>query len=93
MKIDGISQAATPLPVDNVPARVPQEAPAATRSSKEDWTSFHSDSTSVQALTKQALNSPETRQGTVNALRESLNGGQYQVDPGKIATAISIGNS
>jgi len=92
MKIDGISQAATPLPVDNVPARFPQEAPAATKSPKEDWTSFHSDSTSVQALTTQALKSPEIRQGTVDALRESINGGQYQVDPGKIATAISISN-
>jgi anti-sigma28 factor (negative regulator of flagellin synthesis) len=29
------------------------------------------------------------RQGTVDALRESVNSGQYQVDPAKIAAAIS----
>jgi flagellar biosynthesis anti-sigma factor FlgM len=93
MKIDGISQVATPLPADPVTPRVPQESLAATQSPKEDWTSFHSDSASVQSLTTQALNSPEVRQGTVDALRESVNGGQYQLDAGKIAAAITISNS
>ena len=55
----------------------------------QDWTSFHSDSNSVLSLTSQALSSPEVRQGTVDALRESVSSGQYQVDPNKIAVAIS----
>jgi flagellar biosynthesis anti-sigma factor FlgM len=101
MNIEGIGPAPPQLPVDNVPARVSndgltgaQGAQAAlgtqgTQSVTEDWTSFHSDSASVQTLTSQALNSPEVRQGTVDALRQSVNGGQYQVDATKVAAAIS----
>jgi flagellar biosynthesis anti-sigma factor FlgM len=94
MKIEGITQAAvTPLPTDSVQARVQQEGPAAAQSPQGDWTSFHSDSTSVQSLTTQALQSPEVRQPTVDALRQSVASGQYQVDTAKVANAISIGYS
>jgi flagellar biosynthesis anti-sigma factor FlgM len=92
MKIDGINPAATQLPVDNVAARVSTSGPATTQAAAQDWTSFHSDSTSVQSLTSQALNSPEVRQGTVDALRQTVNSGQYQLDPAKIAAAIISGN-
>jgi flagellar biosynthesis anti-sigma factor FlgM len=93
MNIEGISPAATQLPVESVPARVLSGDPTGTQGAKEDWTSFHSDSTSVASLTTQALSSPEVRQGTVDALRQSVNSGQYQVDATKIATAVSAGNS
>jgi flagellar biosynthesis anti-sigma factor FlgM len=93
MKIEGINPAAVQLPVDNVAARVSNGAPASTQAAAQDWTSFHSDSTSVQSLTSQALNSPEVRQGTVDALRQAVDGGQYQLDATKIAAAISNGNS
>lgn len=89
MKIEGINPATSQLPVDNVAARVSNSGPATTQAAAQDWTSFHSDSTSVQSLTTQALNSPEVRQGTVDALREAVNSGQYQIDANKIATAIS----
>ena len=89
MKIDGINPAAAQLPVDNVAARVSNSGPATTKAAAQDWTSFHSDSTSVQSLTTQALNSPEIRQGTVDALRQAVGGGQYQMDATKIAVAIS----
>jgi flagellar biosynthesis anti-sigma factor FlgM len=92
MKIDGINSAAAQLPVDNVAARVSTSEPANTQAAAQDWTSFHSDSTSVQSLTSQALNSPEIRQGTVDALRESVSSGQYQLDATKIAAAIISGN-
>ena len=92
MKIDGINPAATQLPVDNVAARVSTSGPATTQAAAQDWTSFHSDSSSVQSLTSQALNSPEVRQGTVDALRQTVNSGQYQLDPAKIAAAIISGN-
>ena len=93
MKIEGINPAAAQLPVDNVAARVSNGGPASTQAAAQDWTSFHSDSTSVQSLTSQALNSPEVRQGTVDALRQAVDGGQYQLDATKIASAISNGNS
>jgi flagellar biosynthesis anti-sigma factor FlgM len=70
-------------------ARVSSGGQASTQGAAQDWTSFHSDSNSVQSLTSQALSSPEVRQGTVDALRQSVNSGQYQVDPTKIAAAIS----
>jgi flagellar biosynthesis anti-sigma factor FlgM len=89
MKIDGINPAAAQLPVDNVAARVSNSGPAPNKAAAQDWTSFHSDSSSVQALTTQALNSPEIRQGTVDALRQAVNSGQYQLDANKIAVAIS----
>jgi flagellar biosynthesis anti-sigma factor FlgM len=92
MKIDGINSAAAQLLVDNVAARVSTSEPATTQAAAQDWTSFHSDSTSVQSLTSQALNSPEIRQGTVDALRESVSSGQYQLDATKIAAAIISGN-
>ena len=89
MKIEGINPATGQLPVDNVAARVSTSGPATTQAAAQDWTSFHSDSTSVQSLTSQALNSPEIRQGTVDALRQAVSSGQYQLDATRIATAIS----
>jgi flagellar biosynthesis anti-sigma factor FlgM len=101
MNIEGIGPAPPQPPVDNVAARVSNDgltgaqgaqaalATQGTQGATEDWTSFHSDSTSVQSLTSQALNSPEVRQDTVDALRQSVNGGQYQVNATRVAAAIS----
>ena len=90
MKIEGISPPVeAQLPVDNVAARVASSGQASIQGAAQDWTSFHSDSNSVLSLTSQALSSPEVRQGTVDALRQSVNSGQYQVDAGRIAAAIS----
>ena len=89
MKIEGISPVDAQLPVDPVVARVASSGQASTQGAAQDWTSFHSDSSSVLSLTSQALNSPEVRQATVDALRQSVSSGQYQVDATKIALAIS----
>ena len=88
MKIDGSSLVETQLPVGGTAARVPGGDSTGTTGAAEDWTSFQSDSASVQSLTSQALNFPEVRQGTVDALRQSVESGQYLVDATKIATAI-----
>jgi flagellar biosynthesis anti-sigma factor FlgM len=89
MKIEGLSPVEAQLPVDTVAARVASSGQASTQGAAQDWTSFHSDSTSVLSLTSQALSFPEVRQGTVDALRQSVNSGQYQVDAAKTAAAIS----
>jgi anti-sigma28 factor (negative regulator of flagellin synthesis) len=34
------------------------------------------------------MNSPETRQGLVDSLKQSVSSGQYELDPGKIAASI-----
>ena len=89
MKIEGINPAAVQSPVDSVTARVSTSGQASTQGTAQDWTSFHSDSNAVRSLASQALSSPEVRQGTVDALRQSVSSGQYKVDAGKIADAIS----
>jgi flagellar biosynthesis anti-sigma factor FlgM len=89
MKIEGLNPVDTQLPVDTVAARVASSEQVSTQGAAQDWTSFHSDSNSVRLLTSQALSSPEVRQGTVDALRQSVNSGQYQVNAAKIAAAIS----
>jgi flagellar biosynthesis anti-sigma factor FlgM len=56
--------------------------------SEEDRTTLTSDSTSVSSLTKAAMSSPAVRQDNVDRLRAAVNSGQYELDPGKIASAI-----
>jgi flagellar biosynthesis anti-sigma factor FlgM len=88
MKIEGVSPVAAQSPGDSAAARVSSGGQASTQGAAQDWTSF-SGSNSVRSLTSQVLSSPEVRQGTVDALRQSVNSGQYQVDAGRIAAAIS----
>ncbi len=87
MKIEGINPATTELPLTG-PNR-PPTPPCQYSGCGGGLASFHSDSASVQLLTSQALNSPEIRQGTVDALRQSVSSGQYQVDATNIAGAIA----
>ena len=54
----------------------------------EDRATLSSDSTSVGSLVTTALNSPSVRQDKVDALRQAVNSGQYQIDPDKIAAAM-----
>ena len=88
MKIDVNSPVASQFPPDRGAKQVSNSGLASTQSAIEDRTTLHSDSTSVQALTTQAMNSPEVRQGKVDALSQSVKSGGYQVDATKIAAAI-----
>jgi len=88
MKIDVNSPAASQLPADRGAMHVSSSSVAGTQSATEDRITFSSDTTSVQSLTRQALNSPEVRQDKVDALRQSVNSGAYQLDAVKIANAI-----
>jgi negative regulator of flagellin synthesis FlgM len=54
----------------------------------EDKASLSVDSLSVSALEAQAMNAPEIRQDKVEALRQSIQNGEYKVEPEKIARAI-----
>jgi flagellar biosynthesis anti-sigma factor FlgM len=88
MKIDVNSLAASQVLVDRGPKQVSNGSLAGTQSSTEDRTTLRTDSQSVQSLTSQAMNSPEIRQDKVDALRQSVDSGQYQIDATKIAGAI-----
>ncbi len=88
MKIEVNNPAVNQLPVDRGPKQVANGSVVGTQGATEDRTTLVSDSYSVQSLTSQALSSPEVRQAKVDALRQSVSGGEYQVDPTKIAGAI-----
>ncbi len=49
------------------------------------------DRVTLSALASQALGMPEVRQGQVDSLRQSINNGQYKLDPNQIADAILRG--
>lgn len=53
-----------------------------------DHTTLSSDSTMAKSLVAQALSMPDVRQERVQALRQAVSSGTYQVDPQKLATAM-----
>jgi flagellar biosynthesis anti-sigma factor FlgM len=57
-------------------------------SNVEDKASLSVDSLSVSSLEAQALSSPQVRQDKVEALRQSIQNGDYKVEADKIAHAI-----
>jgi flagellar biosynthesis anti-sigma factor FlgM len=46
------------------------------------------DTVTLSTLASQALGLPEVRQDQIDSLRQSINSGQYQLDPHQIADAI-----
>lgn len=54
----------------------------------EDQADLSSASAQVQALVSQASQLPDTRQETVNALRQAILGGSYQSGPTQISEAL-----
>jgi len=88
MKIDVNSPTVSLLSVDAGAKKVSTGGVTSTQSATQDRTTFHSDKLSVQSLTSQAMNSPEIRQDKVDALRQSVKSGEYQVSSTKTADAI-----
>jgi negative regulator of flagellin synthesis FlgM len=88
MKIEVNNPVISQLPPERGAKQVSASATTATEGTAQDRTTLHSDSLSVQALTSQAMNTPEIRQDKVDALRQSINSGTYQLDATKIAGAI-----
>ncbi len=58
----------------------------------DDKASLSVDTVSIAALTTQALAAPQVRQDRVDALRQAIQSGQYQVDPSQIAQAMLAQN-
>jgi flagellar biosynthesis anti-sigma factor FlgM len=54
----------------------------------EDTTSLSVGTLSISSLTSQAMTSPEIRQDKVEALRQSIQNGDYKVEADKVAHAI-----
>jgi len=60
-------------------------------SSSAEKNALSQDRVTLSALASQALGMPEVRQATVDSLRQSINNGQYQLDPNQIADAMLRG--
>jgi len=54
----------------------------------EDRTTLTSDGSAVETLTARVLTSSEVRQEKVEALRQAVMNGDYEIDAGKIAEAM-----
>jgi flagellar biosynthesis anti-sigma factor FlgM len=88
MKIDITSPAVSLLPADPGAKKISKGNVAGVQGATEDRTTLRTDSQSVQALTSQAMNSPEIRQDRVDALSLSIKTGEYKADASKTAGAI-----
>jgi flagellar biosynthesis anti-sigma factor FlgM len=88
MKIDVNSPVLSQLTTERSAKQVSNNSVSIGQSSTEDRTTFHSDSASVNALTSQALQSPEVRQGKVAALSQAVRSGEYKPVASETADAI-----
>ena len=71
-----------------VPAETNVYLAANTQAAMTECTIPHADR-GVQALTKQAMQTPALRQPAVAALQQSVSSGSYQADASRTANAIS----
>jgi len=88
MKIDVNGPIVTPPQAERIQKQSPPNMLQPSLSNVGDRTTLNSTDESVQSLTQQSLQSPVIRQGKVDAVRQSIDSGQYEVDPGKIADAM-----
>jgi len=88
MRIDS-NNAASLLPTDWSANSASKAASSDYAGLTEDRTTFSSAGTQIQSLTAEAMNTPAVRQDKVDALKQSVANGEYQLDPSAIASAIS----
>ena len=89
MRIDLYNSAASQISSEQTSQQInAQNAANSGQPNGEDRATLTSDSTSVGSLVSTALASPEVRQDLVASLRQSVNSGQYDLDPGKIAASM-----
>ena len=86
MRIDGNKTIPEPPLTENSTAKAGK---ASQPSSGEDASAgVSADSSSLSALTAQAMATPEVRQDRVDALRDAVRNGNYLLDPLQIANAM-----
>jgi flagellar biosynthesis anti-sigma factor FlgM len=89
MRIDLYNSATTELASEQASKKAATGNSASSGlSSAEDRATLTSDSTSVGSLVSTALRSPVVRQSLVDSLKQSVNSGEYQLNPAKIAASI-----
>jgi flagellar biosynthesis anti-sigma factor FlgM len=89
MRIDLFNSTASELSSEQTSQKVSAENAARSgQPNAEDRATLSSDSASVGSLVNTALSSPEVRQDKVDSLKQAVNSGQYDLNPGKIAASI-----
>jgi flagellar biosynthesis anti-sigma factor FlgM len=89
MRIDPFNSAASQVSSDaNSPQVAAQNAAKSNQSGAEDRATLSSDSASLNSLVGLALNSPAVRQDKVSNLSQSIENGEYELDPAKIASSM-----
>jgi len=93
MKIDVNSPVLSQLVTDRGAKQVSTSKLVVSESATEDRTTFHSDSASVDALTNQAMQTPDIRQAKVDALSQSVSSGEYEANAAATAGGIFASES
>lgn len=88
MKIDTGGVTANPLQPERGTRQPGTTTTVATQSTVGDRTTFSSSSATIQNLVTQTLATPDVRQDKVQALRQAVSSGTYQVDTQKLASAM-----
>ncbi len=89
MRIDAYSLAASDVSSDaSLQKAGAQKVTHSVEANIEDRATLKSDSASPNSLASIALSSPEVRQEKVDSLIQSIQSGQYELNPAKIASAM-----
>jgi flagellar biosynthesis anti-sigma factor FlgM len=89
MRIDAYNPAASDVSSDaNLPQAGAQSVAHSLKAEDWDQATLSTDSASTSSLASIALNSPEVRQDKVDSLAQSIQNGEYELDPAKIASAM-----
>ena len=86
MRIDLNNISLQGLERDDKPRKAGSKAPSTPN--VEDKASLSVDTLSISSLEARAMSVPQIRQDKVEALRQSIQNGEYKVEPEKIAQAI-----
>jgi flagellar biosynthesis anti-sigma factor FlgM len=86
MRIDSNKPIPSDLTTDRAQNSAKSDKTSGTSSPAQDG--FSVDTTNLGALQAQAMATPEIRHDRVQALRESIRNGSYEIDPAKIADAM-----
>jgi negative regulator of flagellin synthesis FlgM len=88
MKVELNGSALDPVSQTQDQGKTGQASQTPNISSDQDTATLSTASAIVSQLTNEALAAPEVRQNKVDALRQAIQNGEYQVDPGTIADAM-----
>jgi flagellar biosynthesis anti-sigma factor FlgM len=89
MRIDAYNSAASEVSNDaSLTQAGAQKATNSVAAGEPDHATLSSNSASPSSLASIALNSPEVRQDKVDSLAQSIQNGEYELDPAKIASAM-----